>query len=334
MAAVAGEGRSMTTPEPVHTESEAHPWRIDIPDHPGREDSPEYRASRMRMNAMAAESSGLIYGSGPYQDHHGGSLWLKDASGWFMVRNLAGIEWSAQFCADPAKVDLLRKNARRLYALAAPEIAQELDPGGLLDTPITDADGVARWTDSIFNAGVPLHPGFHTGVLPSAKKPAGASKAVAETGDVAGVADTSKVDGAGEPAEAIGAGTTGAAAAAGAATAGMAALTDPEPGGVHHYPTPIADIQLFKYDDFQLWVTDEEGNPAAVAPVSRRGSGDACVHVLYATPGSRLALRAAQARRDEVPLILGPDHPISLQAYIHQPMAAPDRADGELADGE
>ena len=90
----------------------------------------------------------------------------------------------------------------------------------------------------------------------------------------------------------------------------MAALTDPEPGGVHHYPTPIADIQLFKYDDFQLWVTDEEGNPAAVAPVSRRGSGDACVHVLYATPGSRLARRAAQARRDEVPLILGPDHPI------------------------
>ena len=114
----------------------------------------------------------------------------------------------------------------------------------------------------------------------------------------------------------------------------MAALTDPEPGGVHHYPTPIADIQLFKYDDFQLWVTDEEGNPAAVAPVSRRGSGDACVHVLYATPGSRLARRAAQAQRDEVPLILGPDHPISLQAYIHQPTAAPDSADGELADGE
>jgi hypothetical protein len=418
----------MTTPGPVHTESEAHPWRIDIPDHPGREDSPEYRASRTRMNAMAAESSGLIYGSGPYQDHHGGSLWLKDASGWFMVRNLAGIEWSAQFCADPAKVDLLRQNARRLYALVAPEIAQELDPGGLLDTPITDADGVARWTDSIFNAGVPLRPGFHTGVLPSAEKPAGASEAVAETGDVAGVADASKFDGAGEvseifgvagagealgvieeyvepaettavteasaaveattagaagtaevtgagrpaeatgvgdtaaaeavkagehaeaigsgataaaevigpgePAEAIGAGATGAAGAAGAATAGMAALTDPEPGGVHHYPTPIADIQLFKYDDFQLWVTDEEGNPAAVAPVSRRGSGDACVHVLYATPGSRLARRAAQARRDEVPLILGPDHPISRQAYIHQPAAAPDSADRELADGE
>jgi hypothetical protein len=29
------------------------------------------------------------------------------------------------------------------------------------------------------------------------------------------------------------------------------------------------------YDDLQLWVTDEGGNPAAVAPVSTRGSGDA-----------------------------------------------------------
>src|SRR5216684_962014 len=137
-----GEGRSMTTPEPVHTESEAHPWQVQIPNHPSRQDSPEYVASRTRMNDMASQSAGLIYGSGPYEDHHGGSLWLKDARGWFMVRNLAGIEWSAQFCADPAKVDLLRQNAQRLYAMIAPEIAQELDPGGLLGTPITEAAGV------------------------------------------------------------------------------------------------------------------------------------------------------------------------------------------------
>src|SRR5712692_9397866 len=43
-------------------------------------------------------------------------LWLKDAAGWFLVRNLCGIEWSAQFCADPAKVDQLRQAAKRLYA--------------------------------------------------------------------------------------------------------------------------------------------------------------------------------------------------------------------------
>jgi hypothetical protein len=42
---------------------------------------------------------------------------------------------SAQFCADPAKVDLLRQNAKRLYDLVAPQLKQELDPNGLLDAP-------------------------------------------------------------------------------------------------------------------------------------------------------------------------------------------------------
>ena len=260
----------MTSSEPVHTESEAHPWTVDVPDHPARQDSPEYVAARQKMNEIAGQATGLIYGPGPFQDHHGGALWLQDAQGWFMVRNLAGIEWSAQFCADPAKVDLLRQNAKRLYDLLAPQIKQQLDPGELLDTPIQDAAGVAKWTDSIFNAGVPLHPGFHTGVLPAG--------------------------GAQNP----------------------AAAADPQPGGVHHYPTPVADIQLFKYDDFQLWVTDEQGNPAAVAPLAQRGSGDASVHVLYATPGSQLAQQKQAAERASTPLILGPDHPLSKQAYQNQ----------------
>jgi uncharacterized protein DUF6424 len=250
-----------------HTETETHGWTIDVPDHPTRQDSPEYVAARQKMNEIAGQSAGLIYGPGPFQDHHGGALWLKDGQGWFMVRNCAGVEWSAQWCADPKKVDLLRQNAKRLYDLLAPEVKQELDPGGLLDTPIQDAAGVAKWTDSIFNAGVPLHPAFHTGVLP-----AGASQPPA----------------------------------------------DPEPGGVHHYPTPIADIQLFKYDDFQLWVTDEQGNPAAVAPVAARGSGNAQVHVLYATPGSQLAAQKHAAEAAGNPLILGPEHSLAQQAYRDQ----------------
>lgn len=531
----------MTSTDPLHSESEDHPWKVQVPDHPARQDSPEFAAARRKMNELAGQAAGLIYGPAPYQDHHGGSLWLKDGQGWFMVRNLAGIEWSSQFCldgevrvltrdlrwvpikevragqfllgfdedvprgrwrrwraaevlaasvitrpcydltfddgtkirasaehrwlvshgsanrclhsgaswvqteklsvprgwtareddelrgactvlrlvdvwdedttrgggylaaafdadgwlsqpeddgrgrgcgvpvrlgfaqrshvileeaerllkergfgyslqcgsdncnrltlrtpeeimrflgsvrpqrlladfqpamlgplqriraatlvnkkfageqpvvalatstgtfvaeglashncADPAKVDLLRQNAKRLYDLLAPEVKQELDPDGLLETPIQDAAGVARWTDSIFNAAVPLHPGFHTGVLP---------------------AD----------------GTQNASAAA-----------DPEPGGVHHYPTPIADVQLFKYDDFELWVTDEEGHPAAVAPIAHRGSGNASVHVLYATPGSRLARQKEAAERTNSPLILGPEHPLAKQAYKNQ----------------
>jgi Family of unknown function (DUF6424) len=260
----------MTNPEPVHPESETHPWSINVPNHPTRADSPEYVAARTKMNEIAGQAPGMIYGPGPYQDHHGGALWLQDAQGWFLVRNQAGVEWSAQFCADPAKIDLLRQNAQRLYNLVSPQIKQQLDPGGLLDTPIQDAAGVAKWTDSIFNAGVPLHPNFHTGVL------------------------------------------------AGGGTQSPAAPADPEPGGVHHYPTPIADIQLFKYDDFQLWVTDQQGNPAAVAPVAQRGSGNASVHVLYATPGSQLAQQKNEAESAGAPLILGPDHPLSVQAYQNQ----------------
>ena len=252
-----------------HTETETHGWTIDVPDHPGRQDSPEYVTARRQMNQIASQATGLIYGPGPFQDHHGGALWLKDAQGWFMVRNLAGVEWSAQFCADPSKVDLLRQNAKRLYDLLAPEIKQELDPDGLLDTPITTADGIAKWTDSIFNAGVPLHPAFHTGVLPQG-----------------GVQN--------------------------------AETADPEPGGVHPYPTPIADIQLFKRDDFQLWVTDGQGNPAAVAPLAPRGSGDGRVHVLYATPGSQLAAQKNTAEQAGQPLILGAAHPLALQAFRDQ----------------
>jgi len=260
----------MTNPEPVHSESEAHGWDINVPNHPTRADSPEYVAARNKMNQIAGQAAGMIYGQGPYQDHHGGALWLQDSQGWFLVRNQAGVEWSAQFCADPAKIDLLRQNAKRLYDLVSPQVKQQLDPGGLLDTPITDAAGVAKWTDSIFNAGVPLHPTFHTGVLPSggAQSPPAAESA--------------------------------------------------QPAGVHHYPTPIADIQLFKYDDFQLWVTDAQGNPAAVAPVDSRGSGNASVHVLYATPGSQLAQDKHAAESAGDPLILGPDHPLSQQAYQNQ----------------
>jgi uncharacterized protein DUF6424 len=285
----------MSSPDAVHVESETHPWAINVPDHPTRTDSPEYVAARAKMNEIAAQSAGLIYGPGPYQDHHGGSLWLKDGQGWFMVRNLAGIEWSAQFCANPVKVDLLRQNAKRLYDLLAPQIKQELDPDGLLDTPITNAAGVAKWTDSIFNAGVPLHPSFHTGVLAAhGQPPAAPASAATSTPAAAGSQDSATADStAAEPG-------------------------DPQPAGVHHYPTPIVDIQLFKYDDFQLWVTDEGGNPAAVAPVSKRGSGDARVHVLYATPGTHLAQQKQAAENANTPLILGPEHPLAQQAYQHQ----------------
>ncbi|HUC27539.1 MAG TPA: DUF6424 family protein, partial [Streptosporangiaceae bacterium] len=98
------QGESMTTTDPVHNETETHTWSVNVPDHPQRADSPEYTAAKNKMNEIAAQAAGLLYGPGPFQDHHGSALWLQDSQGWFMIRNLAGIEWSAQFCADPAKV--------------------------------------------------------------------------------------------------------------------------------------------------------------------------------------------------------------------------------------
>lgn len=239
-----------------HEETEDKPWSIEIPDHPRRTDSPEYLRSRRRMNELARSVPDLLYGKPPYDDHHGGGLWLKDADGWFVVRNLAGMEWSSQFAADPAKVDQLRLNARRLYA-AFPGSAAELGIQALLDTPVTDAAGVAAWCDSICNASIPLPPSAHTGVLP-------------------------------------------------------------KNGGVHHYPAPIVDIEFFKRDDFRLWVTDEEGNPAAVAPAGARDSGDGRVHVLWASPGSRLHAEHKAAAAAGVAHVLDAAHPLAAQALADQ----------------
>jgi hypothetical protein len=158
---------------PTHTESEDHPWIRNVAAHPSRTDSPEYRASRKLMNILAKRSS--PFDDGPFQDHHAGGLWVFDGTRWFLFLNFAGIEWSMQFCCDPAKVDRLRVSAQALisrFPQTIPQYEALGYPAGrasqLLETPITDADMVAKWTDSIFNASVPLNANNHTGVLPKA----------------------------------------------------------------------------------------------------------------------------------------------------------------------
>lgn len=249
----------------THTEHEDHPWTIDIPDHPERQDSKDYLLARKIMRQVAPKDWFLTpkeyQDNSTPQDHHGGGLWLKDEQGWFLVKNLAGMEWSSQFCADPAKVDQLRQNAKRLYGkfpLSAPAFKElGFDLEALLNTPITDANGVARWTDSICNASVPLPAAEHTGILPHG-------------------------------------------------------------GGVHHYPTPITDIALFKHDDFQLWVKDEEGQPTAVVPTGRRGSGDGKVEVVYATPGTKLQKKMHAAHSAGTRLVLPEQHRLARQAFAQQ----------------
>ena len=261
----------------LHTEHEDHPWTIDIPDHPGRTDSPTYVASRKLMNNIVSEAQpNFISPQGPYQDHHGGGLWVKDAHGWLLFKNVAGIEWSQQFCADPAKIEVLRQHAQRLYAafpLTIPAMKQLLHGEvyaleDILNTPITTSDLVGRWVDSIFNASVPLAAAVHTGVL--------------------------------EP--------------NGHASVDALHLQ----GGVHHYPTPITDIQLFKFEDFQLWVIDDEGELAAVTPAGKRGSGNSKVNVAYATPGTQLHKRWIKTHLAGQHLQLDEDSSLAKQAFASQ----------------
>jgi len=61
-----------------HAEHEDKPWTMWIPRHPGRKDSKSYVQSKKRMNEMAGTVEEFFYGQKPYEDHHGGGLWLKD----------------------------------------------------------------------------------------------------------------------------------------------------------------------------------------------------------------------------------------------------------------
>lgn len=164
-------GRTAADKASAHLEKEITSWTILIPDHPPRKDSPEYLQSRRLMNTLAAQLPEWFYPAHQYHDHHGGGLWLKDAQGWLCVQQPLGIEWSAQFCADPVKVDRLRVSARRVVS-AFPDTLPAYQELGytagaqLLATPITDAAMVSSWIDSIFNASVPLPADGHTGVLP------------------------------------------------------------------------------------------------------------------------------------------------------------------------
>lgn len=215
----------------THPEHQDFPWTIAVVDHPPRTDTPAFGRSRRLMIKLVATLPDWVLAGDAYEDHHGGALWLKDASGWLCLQLPLGIEWSAQFCADPRKVDRLRQYAGRVVA-AFPDTLPGYaalgypDAAAVLATPITTAAQVAAWTDSIFNASLPLPGAAHTGVLP-----AGA--------------------------------------------------------GYHHYPKPIVDIDHVRFDDFQLFVTDPQGLPAAVVPVAPRGSGDGRVRLIAAHPASR-----------------------------------------------
>jgi Family of unknown function (DUF6424) len=255
--------RQMTDVTKPHPTTAGEPVTYETSGHPPRQDSKTYVASRTALKKISGTLKDWYFQSKeePYQDHHGGGLWAYDDQGWFFVRNLVGIEWSGQFCADPAKVDVLRRNARRFYA-GFPKTFAEFEKLGvdlksLLETEIKTADDVARWTDSICNASVPLPQRFHTGFVPKG-------------------------------------------------------------GGVHNYPTPVTDIDRFRFDDFQMWVTDAEDQPAAVVPVGPRHSGDSRVRVIHSTAGTKLHERHMAAESKGQYLELDGDQALAKQAFAKQ----------------
>lgn len=169
--------------QPGGVESENHPWKIRLVEHPKRFESAQFTAAKKTAHEILRQmnDADLPYGPRPvdagpkptehWEMHHGGSLWVMGSRGWLMYRARVGIEWSMQFCADPAKVERLRVEAAELID-AFPRTLPALAKLGydraedLLRTPIKDADGVEAWTDSLFNACVPLSRGNHQGILP------------------------------------------------------------------------------------------------------------------------------------------------------------------------
>src|SRR5437667_1662379 len=142
----------------------------NVEGHAARTDSPQFVLARSTVHKIITSLKPNPYGTGAIQAHHGGSIWLHSGQAendWHLVLNWAGIEWSAQFCCDPAKVERLRQNAE-LITSGFPDTIPALQRLGytdtaLLSTPITDAPAVARYVDSIWNSCVPIPQPQHIG---------------------------------------------------------------------------------------------------------------------------------------------------------------------------
>jgi hypothetical protein len=143
-----------------------------------KESSTFAHAKRTAKRIMATlDGDTYPYGDGPWEMHHGGSLWhFSAAQGWRLARSRFGIEWSMQFSADPEQVRQLAREAVNHLA-AYPETDPELRKLGYGDDldrlhSISEeghqwtTDDTSFFTDCLFNSCVPLSRVRHTGVLP------------------------------------------------------------------------------------------------------------------------------------------------------------------------
>ncbi|HET6459884.1 MAG TPA: DUF6424 family protein [Syntrophales bacterium] len=169
-APAAGSTAKVVDVTKLHTIRAGETITANVEGHAARADSQEFKNSRTTLHKILKETGTFYYGSEPVQAHHGASLWVHDGKTWRMYQNLAGIEWSGQFCADAKKVDILRQNAKALVD-RFPDTIPNLkrlgynDAEKILGTPITNAEGISLFVDSLFNACVPLPQPVHTGAI-------------------------------------------------------------------------------------------------------------------------------------------------------------------------
>jgi hypothetical protein len=161
----------------LHEVVVGQPLRTMVEGHTARKDSRQFIAARAAMHKILKTFTPNPWGSGKdVQAHHGGSIWLytgEQNNPWRVVINWAGIEWSTQFCCDPAKIDLLRQNAVAITQ-GFPRTIPELKKLGYKDTdilmtPVTDPAGIAKYVDSIWNSCVPIPQPQHTGAVKPGK---------------------------------------------------------------------------------------------------------------------------------------------------------------------
>ncbi len=147
-------------------------WNVE--GHAARTDSPQFKLARTTMHEILKTVNPNPYDSGDdhndVEAHHGGSIWVYTDDGqWRLVLNWAGIEWAAQFCCDPAKVDRLRQNALAITSAFKNTLPQLKKLGytdtSILTTQITTPDDVAHYVDSIWNSCVPIPKLEHVGSL-------------------------------------------------------------------------------------------------------------------------------------------------------------------------
>lgn len=138
---------------------------VNIADHPKRTDSPTYIKSRKWLSGVP-DACFVCHGptdmihpesdKEAFQDHHGGGIYMTiDRAPELIGLSLFGMEWSLGFNANPSKVQGYVNNLNIVEkALGYPTY----------DLPITTAQEVCDYVDSIYNANIRLCKVHHIGM--------------------------------------------------------------------------------------------------------------------------------------------------------------------------